>query len=187
MPTVSYTTAGTYPFDVPAYLTMSVAVNGAGGGASTSNGANGTAGGNSSFGSATVVQGDGGGAGSSNTGSSYNWVTQQWQSGVNGTAGGAGGASGGDTNTTGGGAAGSTSGTAVNFGSVPNGGNGGRAVKAFTLGASGAPTPGQSITVVVGAAGKDGDNVFRAGVGSVTITYTAPEISGGFNMPMLGM
>lgn len=188
MPTVSYTTAGTYPFDVPAYLTMSVDVRGAGGGAATSTGANGTSGGYSSFGSTTTVQGDGGGGGSSATVSKYNFLTNQWQPGVEGYPGGAGGASGGDTNTTGGGAAGSTSGHGgLSYGTTPNGGAGGRAVKAFTPGASGSPTPGQQITVVVGAAGVNGDGGVNAGVGSVTITYTAVDVAGGFNMPMLGM
>jgi hypothetical protein len=164
----TYSTPGTYTFYVPAYSSLTVYVDGAGGGAGLDVITNGNAGGSSVFyGSATVI-GYGGGGGTTG-------------------AGGAGGsASGGDTNTAGsagsmpngGAAANGTAGQAgyiityagQNWGKAGGvgpgggsiyasgssgygGGGGGRAVKTFGVGAL---SVGGGYTVVVGAGGAGG-------------------------------
>lgn len=103
----TYSTPGTYTFTVPAYGSLTVTVNGAGGGGggiyagapATRGGAGGT-GGTSSFASVTAYGGSGGsGAGWSQTGRGSSCYPTPWN-GSSGTA------TDGDSNTTGGGAGG---------------------------------------------------------------------------------
>lgn len=149
----SFTTPGTYTFTTPAYGTLTVDVKGAGGGGGAPilywGFARGYDGSYSQFGSATPVFGGGGGGWFS----TYGYPPPS----IPGTA------AGGDSNTTGGGAAGGTNTTqGVNFDCSQyeeswnncRGGNGGRAVKTWESGAQGAPAPGSSISVVVGAGGQ---------------------------------
>ncbi|MEK7156339.1 MAG: hypothetical protein AAB790_00855 [Patescibacteria group bacterium] len=157
----TFSTPGTYTRMVPTYSTMSVTVNGAGGGGGNAYGI-GRPGTLSSFNSTVVGNGGGEGAGG-----------QEWCSLPPGTPG---TASGGDTNTTGGGASG---GAAEYCGSA--GGNGGRAIKAYT---SSAFSAGSTISIVVGAGGSNGTPASDGSNGSVTITCsqnsapTTPVIAG---------
>lgn len=153
----NYDAPGTNRYTLPNYTTLTVEVAGAGGGdgfgGNTVAGAQvgqplppqaGKPGGDSSFGS-VVGQGGPGGptALSQYPGAQGNGV-------------------GGDTNTPGGGAKGGTTYPGSTSGNgdvsifVPDyigGGNGGKAVKTWTAGSAGAPTPGSIVTVVVGAGG----------------------------------
>lgn len=181
----SYLTAGTFYFTVPAYLTLTVTVNGAGGGGEGGDykylidireaadsygyyrGGNGGTGGASSFNSPTPLVGNGGIGGN-----------------VDGTA------SGGSTNTTGGGAAGGAGGISRTdgLGDAPTtangvkGGEGGLSYREWSRDAGG-PTIGSVISVVVGAGGLGGSkgtgvkgSAFsggsNGGTGSVLITWT---------------
>lgn len=161
----NYTSPGTYSFIVPNFNSLSVDVRGAGGGGGgveifdgdfgvvAHAGSNGTAGGQSYFGS---VIGNGGGGGTKGNGTVYTFSGNPW-SFSDGSAGAAGTASGGTTNTTGGGSsggAGAVEGTysagACNGGP---GGAGGRSLRTYTIGEL---TVGASITVVVGTRGSPG-------------------------------
>jgi hypothetical protein len=134
----TYSSPGSTNFTVPNYNSLTVTVRGAGGGGADREQSDGADGGYSQFSSATPVKANGGGAGQAYGGTGAN-----------------GGASGpaGTSTTTGGGAAGGVGG---NYGSDDtgwSGGNGGYAQKTWTVGDAGAPAPGASIPVVVGAGG----------------------------------
>lgn len=170
----TYTVPGTYTYTAPSELNfngMTVTVNGAGGGGgggactflsslggTQCTGEDGSAGGDSSFGSAVVGRGGTGGPGAQSSLESIKDI-QQLFGGPDQPTGAAGIASGGDTNTTGGGAAGgdgSKTGNVLLLFSAPgggDGGNGGRAVKHY---AASDITPGSTITVVVGDGGQGG-------------------------------
>lgn len=160
---VSYTTAGTYTFTVPAFSSMTVKVYGAGGGGGGSGdsagtcsvaGTTGNTGGNSTFNATLIGNGGSGGTGG-NTAA--------------GTAGASGTASGGDTNSDGNGSAGGAAGTGCDF----NGGAGGAGGLAIKTYGPGDLSPGSTVTVVVGASatgGSSGGGTSTAG--KVLITYT---------------
>lgn len=175
-------------FNVPlSYSSISVEVRGGSGGGGGGgglgdylccNGAAGGAGGQSKFNSATPVIANGGNSGGGGGGSNCTYA------GAAGAAGAAGSASGGDTNTTGGGLAGGTGGASLteggNCGYSGAGGVGGasaKAIKTWSYGSAGAPTPGTNISVTVGGAGSGGaggsGNAGSPGTaGSVVVTWT---------------
>lgn len=157
----SFAVPGTHQFVVPQYSTLSVTVDGGsgggGGGFDCSGGytayadpTSGGPGGSSSFGSATPVVSGGGGGGSRGGGSGgekcFGYST--------GARGADGDASGGDVNTAGGGVTGGRGGLRDSEGGA--GGNGGRSVMTWTPAKSGAPVPGSTITITVGAGGTAG-------------------------------
>jgi hypothetical protein len=180
--TQSYLTAGTYYFTIPAYVNMTVTVNGAGGGGDGGNlktlvdareandvysyvfGGSGSTGGGSSFGATTPMIANGGGGGNATNGTASGGVT---------------------SNTTGGGAARGNGGTGVLSGggdgtgtsqNGTNGGAGGRCISNYVRDAGG-PTVGAIIAVVVGAAGAGGSAAAGSagtagGTGSVLITWS---------------
>lgn len=168
---VSYTSPGTYSWLVVPYQTLSVTVNGAGGGGGGGStayigwyrGSNGTAGGQSAFGSVIGYGGAGGGV----------------QPEYSGTAAG-GTASGGDTNTTGGGAAGGAGGSGNGAANSQAGGSGGRAVKSWTNKVTaGSPTWAGTVSVTVGtrglgggASGQGGGSGGNGTNGSVVISWS---------------
>ena len=172
----TYTTPGTYTFNVPLYNTITVTVNGAGGGGGGASGrsqaaneqqtvtypagSNGTSGTASRFDTTTPLVGNGGAGGSG-------------ASGASGTAaaGDPGTATGGSTNTTGGGSNGGAGGNGTYRDGGP-GGDGGRAVRTFTRDVAGSPIVGGTVTVVVGTRGS-------GGAGGVGNTYTGPSGANG--------
>lgn len=148
----TYSTPGTHTFTVPAnYQSLTVTVNGAGGGAAGVNaaGTSGGAGGNSSFGGSVIGYGG-------KAGGEANFPVTGSSRGADGIA------SGGNvSNTTGGGAVGG-----IGPNSYGNGGTGGQAVSSY------APGLASTIPVVVGAGGGAGTSNATAGSnGSVTITW----------------
>lgn len=149
----TFSSSGT--FTVPRYESMSVIVNGAGGGATGYCGNDGfahgycggagAAGGNSTFGSGTPVIAYGGG-GTSAGSNDYCPPSGAASGGTGGTV------------TTGGGGAG---GTGCN-----SGGAGGKVVMSWNWADSGAPGYGASISVTIGAGGAGGGGGERAGAAS---------------------
>ena len=150
----SYTTPGTYSFNVPKFTTLTVDVRGAGGGGSNAFDS-GNNGGTSVFYSSTNLRGNGG----------IGARKERNNDGADGTA------SGGESNITGGGANG---GGAGSYGSI--GGDGGRAVKTWSKTEAGHPSDTQNITVVVGAGGNGGSGTGNDGGdgtnGAVYISWT---------------
>jgi uncharacterized protein YmfQ (DUF2313 family) len=157
MPTVNYTTPGTYTFTVVAYTTLSVDVSAPGGGSSYDRVTNGSSGGNSSFGSSSAVVAYGG--------------TGNTRTGQPAAQGGFGGAV-----TVGGGGAGSSS-VSSGGGSFYWGSAGGRVTQTWAPSDGGAPAASANITVVVGQAGTDAGDGVTAGTGYVSITYTASLVA----------
>jgi hypothetical protein len=162
----NYTTAGAYSFVVPLYNVLIVDVKGAsggsGGGRPIANYApwaasEGTAGGASSFGAATTVSATGGAGG----GAAHVPIPPPQNYGAYGqSADGVG--QNGDINTTGAGA------PKPNTVGEPYGGyagSGGRAQKTYTAGAAGAPTPGTTITIMVGGKGIGGAGTLGGSAG----------------------
>lgn len=159
----SYTTPGTYTFNVPAFNTLTVTVNaGGGGGGGYSNGHpemyNGGNGGNSSFASVSAE----GGLGGAVCVALYSDIHNQFPNGSPG------GSSGGDSNFTGTGGAGGQGYKSASYdlgsdsyayGDAGYGGAGGRSVKTYIAGALGA-----TVTVVVGAGGAAGGVANTAGI-----------------------
>lgn len=149
---VEWTDPGKYEFVVPAYSTMTVEVEGAGGGAGSSiwenygapiaaSGQNGFAGSESRF-SSLVGAGGGGGGGGIGTGP---------RTATPGVAGTPGTAAGGTTNTPGGGRLGGVGKPYLTgLGAGGNGGNGGKAMRTFTVGEPGAPVVGEQLFATVG-------------------------------------
>lgn len=175
---VEWTDPGRYEFVVPPYATMTVEVNGAGGGAGSSvwenYGAPVAASGNSGFPGeesrflALVGGGGGGGGGGIGTGA---------RTASPGVAGTPGTALGGTTNTPGGGMLGGAGKPYLTgLGPGGSGGNGGKAVRTYTVGEPGAPVVGEQLfaSVGVGAAagafpGNQGTNGQN---GKVRISWT---------------
>jgi len=150
---LSFLIPGTYNFTVPNYVNLNVTVNGPGGGGSSGAWTHpsgfvvwvpGETGTESSFNSSTpLIAYSGTGGSIDNAGSNG--------SGIGGTVVVGGGASGGP------GGAGSPPGQP--------GGYGGNVTKTWTYGSSGAPSPGQTITVIVGSRGLAGTGPVGPGTG----------------------
>lgn len=190
----SYPTPGSYSFTVPNYNTLVVDVWGAGSGAGgacgssgvagSQGGSSGSAGGLSRFASSSPVTGGGATGGSPGSVTVTDDGKNPVYTDFPGSAGSAGTASGGDTNTTGGGQAGGSGATVVGDqleradgrAAGGAGGAGGRATKSWVRGVtSGAPTPGDVITITVGTGGAAGGNYNGGGV------YSFSGPTGGFN------
>lgn len=156
--TMNYDEAGTFTFTVPAYITMTVEIAGAGGGGASSvwdggsfvgGGGIGAAGGDTSF---LGLKAAGGGGGGAAAGARHPWQVYP------GAKGATGGAAGGEADTPGGGSIGGIGGSLAAIGGGSNGdggigGTGGLTRRTYKLGDAGAPTVGQTITLIVGAGG----------------------------------
>lgn len=157
-------TPGTHYVTIPAYTTLTVTVWGAGGGGAASGTYSNISydGGNSAFyapGYTLVGYGGGrggniyfaGGAGGGASGGVSNWSGGAGGTGFTGGAGAQGGAGGAGEAAAGGWPGGG--GGAISGGSGYAGGGGGCTQRTFTVGEPGAPVPGNTYTVVVGAGG----------------------------------
>ena len=146
---------GTHAFVVPEYNTLTIDLSGAGGGGISKN-YNAASGGPTQIGSLGLVAYGGGGA----------YTSSVAQPGA------AGGASGGDTNITGGGGAGGAAGGSPVGVLYQPGGAGGRLIKTYTYGAPGAPVPGTSLTISVGAGGAGAGGGGTGGPGSAGLSWS---------------